>query len=401
MLHSNKIKTLLVILTSSFLFSCDKEVETIVETKTIRDTIRIIDTLNIDRPINFKATKGVYGSRITLSWTPMPLAQKYQIWKFNGSTQKYDLFKELADTTFDDANISKALTKNFYKVRTFNSTSVYSRFSDADFGYTSGLNYYRASFFGSEGTGPTQFNFTMHIEVDKAGNIYVSDEGANRVLKFDPAGKFLEQFYTGSGARAIAFLPNGNYIATRTQSNSYVQIFNANKQLIREWGTYGTGDSNFGNIECLTLDDEQNIWIVDGVNHRVKKYDINGNLLLKFGQQGSGNGDFNAPFGICYLNNKIYVSDTRNNRVEVFDKAGKFLKIFPVKGYIHGMRTDGTNLFLANSPGYVIKTDESGDVQEKIGEGTFNNLVDMAIGPNGEVITCDVYGRRISIFKKG
>ncbi|WP_175634857.1 NHL repeat-containing protein [Pedobacter ghigonis] len=378
-----------------FFSSCEKEGMTKI------DTLRIIDTLDVDRPINLKATKGVYGTRITVSWTPMPLAQKYQLYKFDDAIQKYTLLKELNDTTFDDIAISKSLTKNFYKVRTYNNPKSFSRFSDADFGYTSAFNYYKAFSFGSEGSGATQFNFTMHVEVDKTGNIYVSDEGANRVLKFSATGSFIEQFYSGSAARAIAFFNNGNYIATRTQSSSYVQIFNPNKQLIREWGTYGSGDTNFGNIECLTIDDEQNIWIVDGVNHRIKKYDQNGNLLLKFGKQGKADGDFDAPFGIAYFKNKIYVSDTRNNRVEVFDKSGKFLKIYGAKGYIHGIRAFGDNLFLANAEGFIIKSDENGDVQEKIGTGLFQNLVDVTVAPNGDVIACDVYARKIIIFKKG
>ncbi|WP_431293881.1 hypothetical protein [Pedobacter sp. P26] len=183
-----------------FFSSCEKEGITKI------DTLRIIDTLDIDRPINLKATKGVYGSRITVSWTPMPLAQKYQLFKFNDVTQKYVLLKELTDTTFDDSVISKSLTKNFYKVRTYNSATSFSRFSDADFGYTSASSYYKALTFGSEGSGASQFNFNMHIEVDKTGNIYVSDEGLNRVLKFSSTGSFIEQFYSGSAARAVAFL---------------------------------------------------------------------------------------------------------------------------------------------------------------------------------------------------
>ena len=380
--------------------SCEKEIQTETETKIIRDTVKIIDTLDLDRPLNFKASKGVFGTKINLSWTPMPLAQKYQIFKFNQATEKYVLLKELSDTTFDDNLIAKPLIKNFYKVRTYNGSNSFSRFSDADFGYTSGLNYYKHLSFGSEGSGASQFNFTMHITSDVNNNIYVSDEGANRVLKFSIAGVFLEQFYSGYAARAMAFFTNGNYIATRTQSPSYVQIFNQNKQLIKEWGTYGSGDSNFGNIEELTIDDEQNIWIVDGVNHRIKKYDQNGNLLLKFGKQGTANGDFDAPFGICYFKNKIYVSDTRNSRIQVFDKSGKYLKTFPNKNSYYAIKAKGNDLYIVTS-GYVIKTDENGDVQEKIGEGQFQAAVGVTIGQNDEIIVCDVYARKIVIFKKG
>ncbi|TCD03431.1 NHL repeat-containing protein [Pedobacter psychroterrae] len=379
--------------------SCEKETGNEPEPKIIRDTVKVTDTLDIDRPINLKASKGIYGTKISVSWTPMPLAQKYELYKFNDASSKYVLLKELVDTAFDDFTIDNSLTKVFYKVRTYNNPGSYSRFSDADFGYTSGLNYYKDLSFGSEGSGASQFSFPMHVEVDGQGNIYVSDENANRVLKFDKTGKFLEKFYSGYGARAIAFFSNGNYIATQTQF-SYVQLFNSSKQLINEWGSYGSGDSNFGNVEELTIDDDQNIWIVDGINHRIKKYDQNGNLLLKFGKRGTADGDFDAPFGICYFKNKIYVSDTRNSRIEVFDKTGKYLKTWDTKNSYYAIKAKGDYLYVATS-GYIIKTDENGDVQEKIGQGQFQSLVGIAIGPEDEIIACDVYARKIIIFRKG
>lgn len=394
------LSTAVLLCAFCLLSSCEKEVIKETDPKIVRDTVRIIDTLDVDRPINLKASKGLYGSKISVSWTPMPLAQKYQLYKFNDATNKYVLLKELADTAFDDLAIDKSLTKVFYKVRTYNAPGSYSRFSDADFGYTSGLNYYKALSFGTEGSGASQFNFTMHVEVDNLGNIYVSDEGANRVLKFSKTGAFIEQFYTGTGARAIGFFSNGNYIATRVQSSSYVQMFNSNKQLLREWGTYGTGDSNFANVEELTIDDEQNIWIVDGVNHRIKKYDQNGNLLLKFGKQGAANGDFDAPFGICYFKGKIYVSDTRNSRIQVFDKSGQYLKTWAAKNSYYAIKAKGDNLYIATAS-YLIKTDENGDVQEKIGQGQFQSAVGIAVGPENEIIACDVYARKIIVFKKG
>ncbi|UKT63147.1 NHL repeat-containing protein [Pedobacter mucosus] len=383
---------LCLILFTAILSSCQKDVQTQIETKTITDT------LDIDRPINLKATKGFYGTKITVTWTPMPLAQKYQLWRFDNITQKYALLKELADTTFDDTSIAKSLTKNFYKVRTFNNTASYSRFSDADFGYTSGLNYYKALSFGSEGKGVGQFDFALHLETDKTGNIYVSDESLNRVQKFGINGNFMELFYSGSGARAIGFFNNGNYVATRTQSSSYIQIFNANKQLIKEWGVYGTGDNGFGNVEELTIDDDQNIWIVDSLNDRIKKYDQNGNLLLKFGIEGRANGQFFTPLGVCYFKGNIYVSD--EGRMQVFDKTGKYLRTWKTSDNYKAIKAKGDYLYVAGVS-YVIKTDENGDVQEKIGVGQLNFAQAIALGVNDEIITNDVYLRKIVVFKKG
>ena len=51
------------------------------------------------------------------------------------------------------------------------------------------------------------------------------------------------------------------------------------------------------------------------------------------GAFGSGNGQFNAPWGVATdPNNSIYVTDTNNQRVEVFDVSGNFIRAFGSNG---------------------------------------------------------------------
>jgi hypothetical protein len=102
----------------------------------------------LDRPIALSATKGVWGTKIALSWVAMPLAKKYQVYKFDDVIQQYTLLKETQETTIDDA-VSSALVKYFYKVKIYNSATVYSDFSDVDYGYTSGKTYNKYISFGS------------------------------------------------------------------------------------------------------------------------------------------------------------------------------------------------------------------------------------------------------------
>lgn len=389
--------TLLFLLVTSILSSCQKE--TIIEKEIVRDTVVLIDTLDLDRPIGLSISKGLYSTKISISWEAMPLAKKYEVWKFDNTLKKYALLREVQANSIEDLAIEKALTKVFYKVRTVDEANKRSRFSDADFGYTSAFNYNLISSFGSEGNGIAQFNFPKYVEIDKNRNIYVSDDGANRVLKFDPQGNYLSLFYSGSGARAIAFFSNGDYVATRTQSSSYIQVFSANGQLLKQWGTYGTGDSNFANVEQVTIDNDDNIWIVDGINDRVKKYNRNGDLLFILGKTGKDKGEFTTPMGVCYFNNKIFVTDIDNRNVQVFDKTGKYLKTWSVFRPYHGIKTDGKSLFVAVMD-RVVKSDEDGDVQEEIGLNTFSYATDVALRTVDELLVCDYYARKIFIFKK-
>lgn len=361
----------------------------------------IEQVIRLDRPINLSATKGSYGNRIVISWTPIPLAKNYQLFRFDSESEQYEMVNEGSDTTFTDLNSFDPFKKVFYKVRVVNSSKAYSEFSDVNFGYTSGLRYSLYFQFGYEGTEPGLFSFPMHVATDAYDNIYVSDEQNNRVQKFDPSGKFKEIFYYGSGARAIAFLKNGNAIATRTQSSSYIQILDPQKAIVKEWGTQGTGTSQFGNIEEITLDNEENLYVVDAINNRVQKFDRNGKFLLEFvaATRLEGQTERAYPFGICYMNNKLFVTSTRNGLVSVFDTNGNLLKAWDTESQPYAIKAHKGRLYIACDT-HILKTDENGDVKEKIGAGQFPGVaVGLAVNSKDEIIVSEVYSRFVKVFK--
>lgn len=356
----------------------------------------------VDRPINVKASKGSFGNRIIISWTPMPTAKNYQLFRFNYTSGQYDMIKQGTDTTYTDLSAFEAYTKQFYKVKIVNSSSEFSDFSDVDYGYTSGLNFSPYFSFGTEGTGAGQFNFAGHISVDASNNIYVSDDGIGRVQKFDRKGNFQEVFFTGSGARATAFLKNGNAVVTRTQSSSYIKILDAQKNIIREWGTQGNGNTQFGNIEEITLDDEDNIYVVDGINNSVKKFDQNGNFLLKFQATVTVSGQIDAayPFGICYSNNKIFVTSSRNGLIRVYDKQGNYIKSWDAGSNCYAIKAFKNHLYIACDT-FIMKTDEGGEIREKIGQGKFLSIITgLAVNSDEEIIVSDEYARSMKVFKQ-
>lgn len=355
----------------------------------------------LDRPINLVATKGTFGNKITITWTAIPLAKKYQVFKFNDAKQQYIYLNETEGTTIDDI-VATPLIKVFYKVKVYNSPTEYSLFSDIDYGYTSGKNYILRKYFGSEGQGVGQFQFPMHIETDVDDNIYVSDENNNKVEKFSKDGVYINKLTSGKGARGIAFLSNGNVVTTETGGSPvYVKILDKNKNIVAQWGIQGNGDSAFGNIEEITVDDEQNIYIVDGINNYIKKFDQTGKFLLKF--RGAVKTDKQIddayPFGITYYKGKIYVSSPRNNLVCIYDKNGTYLSTLDIGTPSYSVKGKGDNLYFACGS-YVMKTTETGEIKEKIGEGDFltNTVVGLAINTNDEIIASDVYARRIFVF---
>lgn len=68
------------------------------------------------------------------------------------------------------------------------------------------------------------------------------------------------------------------------------------------------------------------IYIVDGVNNRIRIYNSEGTPLSAFGAQGAGAGEFKYPLGIDVGDSgRVYVADSGNHRVQILDRAGKFI----------------------------------------------------------------------------
>ena len=56
------------------------------------------------------------------------------------------------------------------------------------------------------------------------------------------------------------------------------------------------------------------------------KFDSNGGFITAWGSEGNGDGQLNNPYGITTDNaGRVYVADTRNNRIEMFDSNGHFI----------------------------------------------------------------------------
>jgi len=68
------------------------------------------------------------------------------------------------------------------------------------------------------------------------------------------------------------------------------------------------------------------IYVVDGVNNKIKIFDRNGSFVSSFGKQGSGRGEFSQPLGIDLDNSgKVYIADSGNQRVQIFNATGSFI----------------------------------------------------------------------------
>ena len=79
--------------------------------------------------------------------------------------------------------------------------------------------------------------------------------------------------------------------------SSLINIQTVNAQVIFgfKFGTHGSGDGQFANPEGVAVDSTGKIYVSDSENNRIQVFDNSGTFLFKFGTSGKGNGQFEFP----------------------------------------------------------------------------------------------------------
>uniref|UniRef100_A0AC34FTW7 B box-type domain-containing protein n=1 Tax=Panagrolaimus sp. ES5 TaxID=591445 RepID=A0AC34FTW7_9BILA len=108
------------------------------------------------------------------------------------------------------------------------------------------------------------------------------------------------------------------------------------------FGKEGSGDGEFSRPWGICCDHKGRILVADRSNHRVQVFDARGNFLMKFGHRGNRQGEFNRPAGVCVNpSNDIIVADKDNHRIQIFFENG---------GFSHGFGSRGCSPGLFNYP---------------------------------------------------
>jgi DNA-binding beta-propeller fold protein YncE len=131
---------------------------------------------------------------------------------------------------------------------------------------------------GQAGSAPGEFNHPSGLAVNPSGEVYVADEGNDRVAELAPDGS-----------------PR------------------------RQWGGRGSANGHFHAPDAVALDPAGDVFVLDSENNRVQEFDAAGRFLAKWGRRGTGLGELSQPRALtidCAGN--VYVADTNNNRVERF-----------------------------------------------------------------------------------
>ncbi|NIM12640.1 MAG: 6-bladed beta-propeller [Candidatus Aminicenantes bacterium] len=169
------------------------------------------------------------------------------------------------------------------------------------------------------------------------GIIYVCDIGAGGVVKINLKARRFDLL--GVSGRGKLLKPV-NLLIDRKEKLLYVADI-VRKQVIcytldgKARKFYGQQDQFAGPTDVDH--DEDKLFVCDVNKHQVIVIDKkDGKTLYTIGEPGSKEGQLFHPTNICIHDGRLYVSDTTNFRVQVFDLAGKFLASFGQAGRVPG-----------------------------------------------------------------
>ncbi len=208
-------------------------------------------------------------------------------------------------------------------------------------------------------------NHPLDISVDDANNrVYVAEEFNNRVSVFDRQGNYLTSIQNGQGGfvenltrpNGVAVAPNSSVYVADTW-NYLIREFAPDGSLLRTWGQPGQYGAEaqtdpvdgFWGPRDVEVDGNGNVYVADTGNKRVRVYDGDGNYLRDIGSAGSGLGQLDEPSGLAIdrEQQRLYVADTWNQRVSVFGLDGTPQFTFPVRGWYEDQ---GNRPYLAIDP---------------------------------------------------
>lgn len=181
------------------------------------------------------------------------------------------------------------------------------------------------------------FGLINGLAMDDNDRLLVTDSKLHKVFVFNAKHEQEASFglkeLTDPGG--IAIDTENRLVYVVDTGSDQVMVFDAdNYRLLRAIGVAGkkhtsTDPGTFAMPTNVALDSDGNAYITDTLNNRVEVFDADGEFISAFGKAGDGPGFFARPKGIAVdADGHVWVVDQAQSRVQVFDKEGRLLCYF-------------------------------------------------------------------------
>ena len=261
----------------------------------------------------------------------------------------------------------------------------------------------------------------LGVAVSEDDRVYVTDSSANTVRVYTVDGDYLFSFNEiADGENATLGAPV--YLAINSKGELFVSdrrhrsiyVFTLDGEYLRKVAPADAEEARVWGPLGLGVDEDDNLLVTDVGRtslHQVIVFDENGTELRRFGTFAQVNeisetpGAFYFPNDVEAMAGKIYVADSNNRRVQVFDENGQFDSIVRTSGIPRGLTLDRQErLYVADALAH--QTDVYNSSGERltgfggpgIGPGQFRYANDLALDGRGRLYVTDRLNHRVQVW---
>jgi DNA-binding beta-propeller fold protein YncE len=252
---------------------------------------------------------------------------------------------------------------------------------------------------------------TASVIFDSKGHLWVLNRGAQPLAEFDANGRFIRSMGEGLFGRTHGFTIDGagNFWVTDVLGHIVVKLDPQGKVLLT-LGTKGqAGDWNeaagtrlLQEPNGVAISRNGDVFIAQGHtpglkgDPRVLKFDRNGKFIKSWGGKGKEPGKFEIAHGIAIdANDLLWVVDRENQRLQIFDTDGKFIRENKYGGVPCGLTIGTQYIHMVNGfAGQILRLDLDGKVLAVTGKpgkglGLFGEAHNIAVSPTGDIYVAD------------
>ena len=179
--------------------------------------------------------------------------------------------------------------------------------------------------------------------------------------------------------------------------------------LVKTWGTKGSAPGQFNEPTGITVKDNE-VFVSDSRNHRIQVFDLDGATLRQLGAE-----TLERPMNLTIANDELYVADFFADQIKVCSLQGDYLRSIGTSGSGKGeLDTPGGMAIATNGDLYIAgfgnhrvqQLEADGRYVRQWGHtgkaGTFGDKLsyptDVALSPEGKLFIADGYNDRILAF---
>ncbi len=260
------------------------------------------------------------------------------------------------------------------------------------------------------------------VAFDSRGHLFVLTRGPQPLFEFDENGKFIRAFGDGLFTRShgLRIDGDGNIWATDVGSHLVMKL-NPQGQVLLTLGTKGeagewneaTQSHKLNQPNEVAIARNGDIFVAQGHtpgprgDARVLKFDKTGTFIKSWGGKGKDAGQFEVAHGIAIdAAGLLWVTDRENQRIQIFDADGKFVKELKYAGLPCGLDIGRQYIYMVNGfAGQILQMDLNGNVLAATGKtgkgpGEFGEAHYIAVSPKGELYVADSVNSALLKFVK-